>query len=122
MLPWNTLLASAMGAAVPLIPIYIFGFRQTLGAKDAVIESLREQVKGLERERVAVILEEEQVLLKDIQSRAEEKKESDRAITEMSEKIEALVQDMQNTQAEIEVHAAAIGTLSPKIQEVGIAF
>ena len=29
---------------------------------------------------------------------------------------------MQNTQAEIEVHAAAIGTLSPKIQEVGIAF
>jgi hypothetical protein len=46
---WRTFVSSAVGAAVVLVPIYLFGFKQLIDSKDAAIETLREQIKSLER-------------------------------------------------------------------------
>lgn len=51
MLPWGTLIASAVGAGGAVVPIYLFGFKQTIESKNALVEQLREQVKDLERQR-----------------------------------------------------------------------
>jgi hypothetical protein len=92
MWPWQTILASAVGAAIPLIPIYLLGFKQIIAGKDTTIEQLKGQVERLESEQVVEVIREKQLLIEDVKARAKEKQEieaeTQRQIDEITVKIQ----------------------------------
>jgi hypothetical protein len=100
MWPWQTMLASAVGAAIPLGAIYVFGFRQVIAAKDARIDVLKDQVERLKGDTAPTVILERKALIEEIEARAQEK-----------ERIEA------DTQKEVDRITAEIGELSKKIRE-----
>jgi hypothetical protein len=98
---WRTFVSSAVGAAVVLVPIYLFGFKQLIDSKDAAIETLREQIKSLERECVAAVIQEKYVLIQDIEGRAKEKAETDKIIEYQTKQIGDQIKKVDDIRAKI---------------------
>jgi hypothetical protein len=73
MWPWHTMLASAVGAAIPLVPVYIFGFRRIVASKEATIEQLKSRIEQLKAECAPTVITEKKALIDDIEARAKQK-------------------------------------------------
>jgi hypothetical protein len=104
---WKGLIAPAVGGILAVVPIYLLFVRQMMSNKDAVIETLREQNKSLERERLPTVIQEKQTLTEDIAARAKEKAETDKAMEQMTETIRRVTGNLQ-THAE-NTHQAIAG-------------
>ena len=96
---WQTMLASAVGAAVPLIGIYVFFFKQVIEAKNAKIELLETHVEHLNKQRSPEILQENRSLIEEVRARAKEKQEIEESIArkerELQQKIEAAAEELK---------------------------
>lgn len=83
--------------------------------KDAAIETLREQNKSLERERLPVVIQEKRTLAEDIEARAKEKAETDKAMEQMTETIQQVTDSLK---IHAEDYHQAIGSVTSKVNEL----
>jgi hypothetical protein len=97
---WISLIAPTTGGALAIIPTYFLYFRQMMSNKDSVIEALREQNRTLDRERLPIVIQEKQRLVEDIEARAREKQETEKAMNELlaesTKTMEDVVSQTQN--------------------------
>jgi hypothetical protein len=104
---WQTVVEAAVGAAVPLVPIYIFGFRQIIESKDAQIDALKQQNEHLQKEVVAEVIREKLILVEDVKARAKEKVESEEAT---QKEVDRITGELQSLAAQRKVLDAAVET------------
>jgi hypothetical protein len=97
------MLASAVGAALPLIAIYVFGFRQIIAAKDARIEVLKEQIERLKEDVAPSVLLEKKTLVAEIEVRAQERKRIDAEAQKEVDNITAILEELHN-RVTVELH------------------
>lgn len=88
---WQTVVEAAVGAAVPVVPIYVLFFRQVVESKNAQIEALKDRIDNLESERVVEVIREKQLLVEELRTQARERKELEAEIEREVGKISALV-------------------------------
>ncbi|MBZ5689302.1 MAG: hypothetical protein LAP86_30240 [Acidobacteriia bacterium] len=81
--------------------------------KDAQIDVLREQNKSLERERLPLVIQEKNLLMKDIEARAKEKAEAEKVTEELNVAIKKITEDMR---IQNEMASEQIGALSIKVR------
>jgi hypothetical protein len=105
---YKDIIGSAVGAGAVMVPIYIFGFRQTLEAKDALIERLRQENTSLEKDRVSEIIQEKNVLIADLRERANEKAEMDRAMGILSISMGGVSKQIEGQSEQIRMATAAL--------------
>jgi len=105
---YKDIIGSAVGAGAVMVPIYIFGFRQTLEAKDALIERLRQENTSLEKDRVSEIIQEKNVLIADLRERANEKAEMDRAMGILSISMGGMSKQIEGQSEQIRMATAAL--------------
>lgn len=124
MWPWQTMLASAVGAAVPLIPVYIFGFRQIVASKEATIEQLTDRIEQLKAECAPTVVVEKRSLIADLEARAKEKAEAEEVIKQMVKNVEdsestikALNAQVLENRAQILETTAKVGTIPGLVKE-----
>lgn len=118
--PWESFIGTVVGSLVSAGTIYIFIFRETISAKDALIENLREQIRGLERDRLPVVIEEKRILQQDIEQRAKETMESAKVIEEMGVKIRKTTEEIKQVVSDRTANSQALGIImgAKNLQEV----
>jgi len=102
---WQTMLASAVGSAVPLVGIYVFFFKQVIEAKNAKLEFLETQVEHLTKQRSAEIIQENRSLIEEVQARVKEKQEIEeraaRQEKELRQKIDTAAEELKAINAKL---------------------
>jgi hypothetical protein len=116
MLPWSNLIASAVGTAGVLIPIYLFGFRQIIESKNALNERLQQEIKTLEKERAATLIQEKLTLVGEIERRAQEKIESDRMIEQMTIEVRHITEQVVSSGGNIESLSARVRQATTEVE------
>ena len=122
MWPWHTVLASAVGAAIPLIPVYIFGFRQIVASKEATIEQLKGRIEQLKAECAPTVISEKRTLIDDIEARAKESAEAEETMRRATKTVEdcaAALKAMDSQVLETTAKAQAIPDLVKKKTSTG---
>lgn len=112
------LIAPAFGGILAVLPIYFLFVRQIMSNKDAAIETLREQNKSLERERLPLVIQEKLTLTQDIAARAREKMETDKSMDEMSATIRKITEDVKAHTETREHLVGLISTLASKVRDI----
>jgi hypothetical protein len=122
MWPWHTVLASAVGAAIPLIPVYIFGFRQIVASKEATIEQLKGRIEQLKAECAPTVISEKRTLIDDIEARAKESAEAEETMRRAIKTVQdcaAALKAMDSQVLETTAKASAIPELVKKRTSTG---
>jgi hypothetical protein len=111
MWPWQTVVASAVGAAIPFVPIYLFGFRQVIAGKDATIEHLKGRVEQLKAECAPTVILEKKALIEELETRAKESAEAEDAITRVTQNLEHVSATVKVLTSQVQERTATVGTI-----------